>query len=303
MLAALAFIAGLYHTMNTPSSRVCSLWGRRGTACHRRAEHGGDGRADSSHAVDLSSVSHRVCRYFGIAPAERLCFGMAHLPGISALAVASRADHAAADSDGGGDACPDRCACGGLLVKAFGVTFLGHWRGHHHPQVHEADWPMRIGMLLAALTCVCLGIFPVVYIDWMDILAKQLVGSSISSSAAVHGWLWLTPVSPERASYSGTTVFLGIFGVVVAVYLLLHVRPGAIRRVPIWDCGFEKLNARMQYTATSFSMPIRRIFGHLFSIREEVSLAPQTAHKAFPKRLHIICAWSIVSGTGCTGRL
>jgi NADH:ubiquinone oxidoreductase subunit 5 (subunit L)/multisubunit Na+/H+ antiporter MnhA subunit len=172
------------------------------------------------------------------------------------------------------------------FVKAFGVTFLGHWRGQHMPKVHEADWSMRTGMLLAALTCVCLGIFPVVYIDWMDVLAEQYIGASISSSASAYGWLWLTPLSHERASYSGATVFLGILGVVVAVYLLLHVRPGVIRRVPIWDCGFAKLNARMQYTATAFAMPLRRIFGHLFSIKEEVSLVPQSAHKAFPKRLN-----------------
>lgn len=169
------------------------------------------------------------------------------------------------------------------FVKAFGVTFLGHWRGQNPPQVHEADWSMRTGMLLAALSCLCLGIFPVVFIGWMDVLAEQYIGSSISQSAGKYGWLWLTPLSPERASYSGATVFLGILGVVVAAYLLLHVKPGAIRRVPIWDCGFAKLTARMQYTATAFAMPLRRIFGHLFTIREEVTLSPQPAHKAFPR--------------------
>ena len=67
---------------------------------------------------------------------------------------------------------------------------------------------------------------------------------------------------------------------------MLHVKPGAIRRGPIWDCGFEKLTARMQYNATSFSMPIRRIFGYLFDIKEQVDLSPQSAHSAFPKRLN-----------------
>src|ERR1700690_65314 len=50
------------------------------------------------------------------------------------------------------------------FVKAFGVTFLGHWRGHHNPKVHEVDWFMRIGMLLAALTCFGLGILPSAFI-------------------------------------------------------------------------------------------------------------------------------------------
>ena len=111
------------------------------------------------------------------------------------------------------------------------------------------------------------------------------MGDTISSSAAGFGWMWLTPISHERASYSAPLVFVGILAVVVVTYLLLHTRPGAIRRVPLWDCGFEKVTNRMQYTATSFSMPLRRIFGFLFSIKEHVRRLPETAHRAFPERL------------------
>ena len=102
---------------------------------------------------------------------------------------------------------------------------------------------MRLGMIMAALSCLCLGILPTMVIDWMDTLAAQLTGARIATSAGTLGWMWLTPVAPERASYSGMIVFLGILVVVVSAYLLLHVRPGKIHRVPIWDCGFEKINA------------------------------------------------------------
>ncbi len=172
------------------------------------------------------------------------------------------------------------------FVKAFGVTFLGHWRGHAAPSVHEASWSMRSGMFLAALTCLGLGILPTVVIDWMDVLPEQLVGSTIASSAGAFGWMWLTPIAHERASYSGPIVFLGILTVVVVTYLLLHSRRTAIHRVPLWDCGFEKITSRMQYNATSFSMPIRRIFGFLFSIKERVRQVTTLGHPAFPKRLH-----------------
>jgi formate hydrogenlyase subunit 3/multisubunit Na+/H+ antiporter MnhD subunit len=171
------------------------------------------------------------------------------------------------------------------FVKAFGVTFLGHWRGHQAHPVHEANWTMRLGMLLAAMSCLGLGIFPTVVIDWMDVVPEQLVGSTISSSAGAFGWMWLTPIAHERASYSGPIVFLGILAVVVVTYLLLHSRRAAIHRVPLWDCGFEKITNRMQYNATSFSMPIRRIFGFLFSIKEQVRQVTTLGHSAFPKRL------------------
>ncbi|MBI3754492.1 MAG: hypothetical protein HY266_10705, partial [Deltaproteobacteria bacterium] len=136
--------------------------------------------------------------------------------------------------------------------------------------VVEVDWFMRIGMMLPAVACLGLGVFPTFFIQWMDIIPEQLTGSKIAASAGAFGWMWLTPVSHERASYSGPIVFLGILAVVVVTYLLLHVRRTAIHRAPIWDCGFGKLTSRMQYTATSFSMPIRRIFGFIFNIKEQV---------------------------------
>lgn len=172
------------------------------------------------------------------------------------------------------------------FVKAFGVTFLGHWRGHRKPEVHEAGWPMRIGMMLTALTCFGLGVLPTLFIDWMDVLSEQLVGAKISASATGLGWMWLTPIAQERASYSGPIVFAGIMAIVGIAYVLLHSRPTAIHRVPIWDCGFEKITQRMQYNATSFSMPIRRIFGFLFSIKEQVRVISLYGHRAFPRKLH-----------------
>jgi len=172
------------------------------------------------------------------------------------------------------------------FVKAFGVTFLGHPRGHRRHAVHEADWPMRTGMMLAAAACLLLGVLPTVMIDWMDPLAESLVGGTIAKSASGFGWMWLTPIAAARASYSAPIAFVGILAVVVVTYLLLHARPGAIRRTPLWDCGFEKVTPRMQYTATSFSMPLRRIFGFFFSIKEHVRRLPPESHPAFPERVH-----------------
>jgi NADH:ubiquinone oxidoreductase subunit 5 (subunit L)/multisubunit Na+/H+ antiporter MnhA subunit len=171
------------------------------------------------------------------------------------------------------------------FVKAFGVTFLGHWRGGPRPRVHEAGWTMRAGMLLAALACLALGVVPPLVIEWMDAVAQQLVGARIGSPVAGLGWLWLTPVAPERASYSGGIVFLGLLLSIPAVYLLLHIKAGAVRRVPIWDCGFEKLTPRMQYTGDAFAMPLRRIFGYLFGIRERVRTVAHAGAPAYPRAL------------------
>ncbi len=45
-------------------------------------------------------------------------------------------------------------------------------------------------------------------------------------------------------------------------------RCAAVRPCDAWDCGFAPPNPRMQYTATAFAQPIRRVFGLLFRIEE-----------------------------------
>lgn len=143
-------------------------------------------------------------------------------------------------------------------------------------------------MIMAALLCLCLGVLPTVVIDWMDTVPEQLVGTRIGTTASAYGWMWLTPVARESASYSGYIVFFVILAVIIIAYLLLHVRSGSIRRVPLWDCGFERVTNRMQYTSTSFAMPIRRIFGFFFSVREQVKLDPRSAHRTVPGRMQYV---------------
>ncbi len=287
LLAALALIAGLYHTLNHAMFKGLLFMGAGAVlhATHERnmEEMGGLIRFMPWTAVFflIGCISISALPPFNGFVSEWLTYqafllspslpntllnlliplGAALLALTSALAAA-------------------------CFVKAFGVTFLGHNRGHHHGTIHEADWSMRVAMLLASLTCLALGVFPTFLIKWMDPLADELVGGTIAASASGVGWMWLTPLAAERASYSAPIAFLGILSVVIITYLLLHSRPGAIQRVPLWDCGFEKVTSRMQYTATSFAMPIRRIFGFLFAIKEHVRQMPPATHPAFPERLH-----------------
>jgi len=287
LLAALSLIAGLYHTMNHAMFKGLLFMGA-GSVLHVTGERNMEEMGGLIHRMPwtaalflIGCVSIAALPPFNGFVSEWLTFQAFLLsPSLPNSLIRLLIPMGAALLALTGALA---AAC---FVKAFGVTFLGHWRGHHNPHAHEANWPMRAGMIMSALACLGLGILPTVFIDWMDIIAEQFTGTTIALSASAYGWMWLTPVSYERASYSGTIVFIGILVVVLAAYLLLHVRPGAIRRVPIWDCGFEKINHRMQYNATSFSMPIRRIFGYLFRIKEETELSPQPGHKAFPKKIH-----------------
>jgi hydrogenase-4 component B len=286
LLAALALVAGLYHTLNHALFKGLLFMGA-GAVLHATHERNMEEMGGLIHRMPWTAALFLVgCVSIAALPpfngfvSEWLTFQAFLLsPSLPSPLLKLLVPMGAALLALTGALA---AAC---FVKAFGVTFLGHWRGPRNTRVHEVNWPMRLGMIMAALSCLCLGIMPTMIIDWMDTLSAQLTGARIGASAGAYGWMWLTPVAPERASYSGIIVFLGILAFVISAYLLLHVRPGKIHRVPLWDCGFEKINPRMQYNATSFSMPIRRIFGFFFSIREQVRVGSQAGHAAFPKRL------------------
>lgn len=287
MLAALALIAGLYHTLNHAMFKGLLFMGA-GAVLHATHEKNMEEMGGLIHKMPWTAALFLVgCISISALPpfngfvSEWLTFQAFLLsPSLPIPLVKLLMPLGAALLALTGALA---AAC---FVKAFGVTFLGHWRGHHNPQVHEVNWYMLSGMIMAAVTCLFLGVFPTLVIDWMDIIPERLVGSKLSTSAGAYGWMWLTPIAHERASYSGPVIFIGFILIFAVAYLILHVKAGKIRRGPIWDCGFEKINSRMQYNATSFAMPIRRIFGFLFNIKEQVRLAPQPAHPAFPVRLH-----------------
>ena len=155
------------------------------------------------------------------------------------------------------------------FVKVYGVAFLGQPRSRHAAHAHEVDIGMRAAMGILALLCVLFGIFPTTVIGVLDAVPQLLIGKGPPSMTA-QGWLWLTPVSPQVASYSAPLVFAAIVIIGVLTFLFLHARRKDIRRGYPWDCGFGSLNARMQYTGTAFSMPIQRIFAPVWDLKEDI---------------------------------
>jgi hypothetical protein len=60
----------------------------------------------------------------------------------------------------------------------------------------------------------------------------------------------------------------------VLTILLVHwISNRRTRRAPAWDCGFPDPSPAAQYTASSFSQPLRRVYGaSVLSAREEVDM-------------------------------
>lgn len=164
---------------------------------------------------------------------------------------------------------------GACFVRAFGITFLGRSRSTAAAEAHEVDRSSLGAMTGLALVCALIGILPGFVIDAIGPAIRILTGGQLPTQSEVP-WLSIVPVTASRSSYNGLLVllFIAISGL-LAVYVIHMWASRALRRAPAWDCGFPDPRPVTQYSAGSFSQPLRRVFGSLvFQVREVVEMPP-----------------------------
>jgi hydrogenase-4 component B len=156
-----------------------------------------------------------------------------------------------------------------VMVKFFGVIFLGQPREATLLRARDASVLERIGLLWLALGCVTLGLIPTQVVAALRVVTRQLARVDLPNPTAP--WWLLAPLPGRLASYSGLVFLLAVTAVVLltilAVRLFYHQR---IRRGAPWDCGFARLDPRMQDTAEGFGQPIRHIFEPFFAMQREL---------------------------------
>jgi len=172
------------------------------------------------------------------------------------------------------------------FVKAFGVTFLGRPRTSAAANAGEADIYSRIAMFAWAGFCVLFGIFPALAIDALGPAVQSMLNSRLPPQLEIP-WFLLIPIAGSRSSYDGLLVFIFIAASALLTVMAIHsLASRAIRRGPIWDCGFPDATPLAQYSAGSFAQPIRRVFGTLvFHAREKVTM-PSPGDTA-PAHFHV----------------
>jgi hydrogenase-4 component B len=173
-------------------------------------------------------------------------------------------------------------ALGGyVMVKFYGVIFLGQPREPNLTRSHDAGRSERVGLVWLVAGCVLLGLLPTQVIALIDPVTRVLVGNGVGPTVAANGWLFLAPVASERASYSPLLFLLLVAASFALAFVLVRkLYHGRVRRAPAWDCGFQLLNARMQDTAEGFGQPIRLVFEPFFRIERSLP-SPFDAQPAY----------------------
>ena len=169
-----------------------------------------------------------------------------------------------------------------VMVKFYGVIFLGQPREASLVHAHDANWLERLGLGWLAFGCILIGVLPQLALRAAGAVTDRLLGAAVS----LHSSIWrIAPIAPKQASYSGLIFLLGILGVVGVTFVLVRLLAhGRMRRTAAWDCGYPWQTSRMQDTAEGFGQPIRHMFGAFFRMEREL---PSPSDSAPRYRVHI----------------
>jgi hydrogenase-4 component B len=272
-LAALGFIGALYHTINHASFKGLLFLGA-GSVLH------------ATHTRNMEELGGLIKRM----PWTALCFligsaAISALPPLNGFVSEWLVFQALL----GGFAVPTPevavlmpiavgmlALTGGLaaacFVKAFGITFLAIPRTHEAEQAHESPRSMLLGMGLLALACVGLGLAPFVAVPALGAVLSGLGGLPDTQATFTLGVALQTPAG--FGSMSPTLAALGlliILGLVPLALIVARVNR-RLRVSDTWGCGRIGQTPRMEYTATAFAEPLRRVFAELYRPTKELTI-------------------------------
>ncbi|MGD0581419.1 MAG: proton-conducting transporter membrane subunit [Bacteroidales bacterium] len=137
---------------------------------------------------------------------------------------------------------------GGLALlcftKVFSIVFLGRPRSDYEEQPSEAGKVMLISKFLPMALIIIIGILPFIIIRPLI----SLTGSIFPFTRTI---------SPESFFKPMSFISIGSLSLIVLVVIVLVIRAVAVqkRRIvtgPTWGCGYSAIDAKQQYTATSF---------------------------------------------------
>ena len=157
-----------------------------------------------------------------------------------------------------------------VMVKFFGVIFLGQPREPTLARAHDAGVLERIGLVVARARLFAVGSAAHLCHRYPAHRGRAIQPARRCRARAHPGGYWCRspagkPPIPHRSFSSRWRA--ASWSRRLSVRRFYHHR---VRRAAAWDGGFGRLNARMQDTAEGFGQPIRHIFGALFAVKREL---------------------------------
>ena len=136
------------------------------------------------------------------------------------------------------------------FVKAYGAVFLGTARTRRAEASRDAPLSMVLPMMVMALACAVIGVFPSFFVRPLDNVIGQWSHIPVKgvSVAALAPLPMLT-----RLTILMVTILL-------PAWLWVWRSSRRLRTSLTWDCGYARPGSRMQYTASSFAQGLVGLF-------------------------------------------
>jgi hydrogenase-4 component B len=187
------------------------------------------------------------------------------------------------------------------FVKVFAMTFLGMRRLEEARRAGEAGGAALAAMAMLAALCLAFGVLPTYAIGLLDPAISQVAGATASQAlvppffapgaqlppafvaefhdlgaqvgqgvlpgpglVVLHRGGETNPVVFAMSTSYMLVVLLGLLGLTWVVLRLWLTRRRKLARGERWDGGLRRLLPEMTYTATGFSNPVRVIFDAIF---------------------------------------
>jgi hydrogenase-4 component B len=286
-LAAVALIAGLFHTLNHAMFK-CLLFLGAGAVLQSTGTRNMEQMGGLIRRMPVTAAGFLVgaIAISGLPPlngfvSEWLTY-QALLAGFGSTASLTRLIFPIA----GAMLALTAALAAACFVKAFGISFLALPRSQGAAQAGEAPLAMQAGMGILAAGCVAAGLGATWFLRVFDAITAQTIGVTAGSTLVTGGGFVLaTGARSGTASTVGIAVLLVLLSGLPALFWFAPGRAGRRVTGPTWDCGLPGLTAANQYTATGFSKPIRMIFAALYRPRREIQ-AEYEISPYYPTAIH-----------------
>ncbi len=174
------------------------------------------------------------------------------------------------------------------FVKAMGIGFLGRPRSEEASNALEVPATMQLGAGLLALSCLALGLVPMLILPSLELGARS--AQHIGVSSPVHGWISLH-LFGLRGVLAPSLLAGGLFVALMATVLARRVSHRRSRSWPAlapvepWGSGRRTQTVRMQYTSTSFAEPLQRVFDDVIRPARDLNVSPAAESHYYVERI------------------
>lgn len=180
------------------------------------------------------------------------------------------------------------------FVKAFGIPFLAMPRSSGAAHAHEVGRTMLVGMALLVAVCVVLGLTPTLVVPALSRAVAGLDGLPATTPIfAINLQMQIPGSFASIAPTLGALLLLLVLG--LAPLLMRGLRVNRRLRVSdTWGCGRIGQTPRMEYTATAFAEPLRRVFAELYRPTKELTIDFHPESKYFVQSIEyrtVIRSW------------